>query len=189
MQPEIARSRSHSGLNTKNPHSCSLELWLATNKHIQFHASSISADGGKLPCNCYCIILNGSIFFECTAWANYSTDIASKTRARWSPHAGKFWALIIFVLQHLSRRLACLKDKVYGGPFIYSWVLMQDAAAWLEYFESKALEQQEAARNGTPKPDASIASKGHLRYFCGLILFPLAQCLSCINVYALLGCI
>ncbi|KAI3463425.1 hypothetical protein Pfo_020088 [Paulownia fortunei] len=38
----------------------------------------------------------------------------------------------------------------------------QDAAAWLEYFESKALKQQEAARNGTPKPDASIASKGHL---------------------------
>ncbi|PIA31853.1 hypothetical protein AQUCO_04800033v1 [Aquilegia coerulea] len=38
----------------------------------------------------------------------------------------------------------------------------QDAAAWLEYFESKAIEQQEAARNGTPKPDASIASKGHL---------------------------
>ncbi|KAF2323173.1 hypothetical protein GH714_033826 [Hevea brasiliensis] len=36
------------------------------------------------------------------------------------------------------------------------------AAAWLEYFESKALEQQEAARNGTPKPDASIASKGQL---------------------------
>lgn len=39
----------------------------------------------------------------------------------------------------------------------------QDAAAWLEYFESKALEQQEAARNGTPKLEASIASKGHLR--------------------------
>ncbi|KAI4355771.1 hypothetical protein L6164_004511 [Bauhinia variegata] len=38
----------------------------------------------------------------------------------------------------------------------------QDAAAWLEYFESKAIEQQEAARHGTPKPDASIASKGHL---------------------------
>ncbi|KAL7600744.1 hypothetical protein Lser_V15G23750 [Lactuca serriola] len=38
----------------------------------------------------------------------------------------------------------------------------QDAAAWLEYFESKALEQQEAARHGTPKPDASISSKGHL---------------------------
>nr|GEY07029.1 hypothetical protein [Tanacetum cinerariifolium] len=37
-----------------------------------------------------------------------------------------------------------------------------DVAAWLEYFESKALEQQEAARNGTPKPDASISSKGHL---------------------------
>jgi hypothetical protein len=41
---------------------------------------------------------------------------------------------------------------------------MQDAAAWLEYFESKALEQQEAARRGMPKPDSSIASKGHLRY-------------------------
>lgn len=41
--------------------------------------------------------------------------------------------------------------------------MMQDAAAWLEYFESKAFEQQEAARNGTRKPDASIASKGHLR--------------------------
>jgi protein TIF31 len=39
---------------------------------------------------------------------------------------------------------------------------LQDAAAWLEYFDSKAVEQQEAARNGTPKPDASIASKGHL---------------------------
>ncbi|KAF2559513.1 hypothetical protein F2Q68_00013460, partial [Brassica cretica] len=38
----------------------------------------------------------------------------------------------------------------------------QDAAAWLEYFESRAIEQQEAARNGIPKPDASIASKGHL---------------------------
>lgn len=38
----------------------------------------------------------------------------------------------------------------------------QDAAAWLEYFESKVLEQQEAARLGIPKPDASIASKGHL---------------------------
>ncbi|CAN6449876.1 unnamed protein product [Victoria cruziana] len=38
----------------------------------------------------------------------------------------------------------------------------QDAAAWLEYFESKNIEQQEAARNGTPKPDATIASKGHL---------------------------
>ncbi|CAN8293312.1 unnamed protein product [Cochlearia groenlandica] len=38
----------------------------------------------------------------------------------------------------------------------------QDAAAWLEYFESRAIEQQEAARNGIPKLDASIASKGHL---------------------------
>ncbi|XP_038989066.1 protein TSS isoform X2 [Phoenix dactylifera] len=38
----------------------------------------------------------------------------------------------------------------------------KDAAAWLEYFESKALEQQEASRRGIPMPDASIASKGHL---------------------------
>ena len=44
------------------------------------------------------------------------------------------------------------------------YFLRQDAAAWLEYFESKALEQQEAARRGMPKPDSSIASKGHLRY-------------------------
>lgn len=46
----------------------------------------------------------------------------------------------------------------------YTLSLLQDAAAWLEYFESKALEQQEAARRGMPKPDSSIASKGHLRY-------------------------
>ena len=44
-------------------------------------------------------------------------------------------------------------------------MFLQDAAAWLEYFESKALEQQEAVRNGTPKPDASISSKGHLRWY------------------------
>jgi len=44
------------------------------------------------------------------------------------------------------------------------YFLRQDAAAWLEYFESKALEQQEASRRGMPKPDSSIASKGHLRY-------------------------
>ena len=48
--------------------------------------------------------------------------------------------------------------------FVVFFFVLQDAAAWLEYFESKDLEQQEAARNGTPKPDASIASKGHLRY-------------------------
>jgi hypothetical protein len=43
--------------------------------------------------------------------------------------------------------------------------IFQDAAAWLEYFDSKAIEQQEAARTGAPKPDPSIASKGHLRYY------------------------
>jgi hypothetical protein len=43
--------------------------------------------------------------------------------------------------------------------------MFQDAAAWLEYFDSKAIEQQEAARTGALKPDPSIASKGHLRYY------------------------
>ncbi len=43
--------------------------------------------------------------------------------------------------------------------------IFHDAAAWLEYFDSKAIEQQEAARTGAPKPDPSIASKGHLRYY------------------------
>ncbi|AES75622.1 hypothetical protein MTR_6g052190 [Medicago truncatula] len=38
----------------------------------------------------------------------------------------------------------------------------QDAAACLEYFESKAFEQQEAARKGTRKPDAPISRKGPL---------------------------
>jgi hypothetical protein len=33
---------------------------------------------------------------------------------------------------------------------------MQDAAAWLEYFESKVFEQQEVVWNGTQKPDASV---------------------------------
>ena len=62
-------------------------------------------------------------------------------------------------IDQLSRTLKLCKRNVE-----VLCVVMQDAAAWLEYFESKALEQQEAARNGTPKPDASIASKGHLRY-------------------------
>ncbi|XP_044485664.1 protein TSS-like [Mangifera indica] len=60
-------------------------------------------------------------------------------------------------VQHEQTTLRILQTKL--GP---EDLRTQDAAAWLEYFESKALEQQEAARNGTPKPDASIASKGHL---------------------------
>eukprot|EP00250_Pteridium_aquilinum_P021343 c25094_g1_i1 orf=761-6940(-) len=60
-------------------------------------------------------------------------------------------------VQHEQTTLQILQAKL--GP---DDLRTQDAAAWLEYFESKALEQQEAARNGTPKPDASIASKGHL---------------------------
>lgn len=60
-------------------------------------------------------------------------------------------------VQHEQTTLNILKVKL-GEEDLRT----QDAAAWLEYFESKALEQQEAARNGTPKPDALISSKGHL---------------------------
>uniref|UniRef100_A0A2P2ME31 CLU central domain-containing protein n=1 Tax=Rhizophora mucronata TaxID=61149 RepID=A0A2P2ME31_RHIMU len=60
-------------------------------------------------------------------------------------------------VQHEQTTLKILRAKL--GP---DDLRTQDAAAWLEYFESKAFEQQEAARNGTKKPDASIASKGHL---------------------------
>ncbi|CAL9081594.1 unnamed protein product [Musa textilis] len=60
-------------------------------------------------------------------------------------------------VQHEQTTLQILRAKL--GP---DDLRTQDAAAWLEYFESKATEQQEAARNGTRKPDASIASKGHL---------------------------
>ncbi|KAL5547598.1 hypothetical protein UlMin_002829 [Ulmus minor] len=60
-------------------------------------------------------------------------------------------------VQHEQTTLQILQAKL-GSEDLRT----QDAAAWLEYFESKAMEQQEAARNGTPKPDASISSKGHL---------------------------
>ncbi|XAR62965.1 hypothetical protein NMG60_11022724 [Bertholletia excelsa] len=60
-------------------------------------------------------------------------------------------------VQHEQTTLHILRAKL--GP---DDLRTQDAAAWLEYFESKAFEQQDAARNGTRKPDASIASKGHL---------------------------
>ncbi|KAK2994489.1 hypothetical protein RJ640_021294 [Escallonia rubra] len=68
-------------------------------------------------------------------------------------------------VQHEQTTLQILQAKL-GAEDLRT----QDAAAWLEYFESKALEQQEAVRNGTPRPDASIASKGHLSYF-NLTLF------------------
>ncbi|KAJ4818284.1 Tetratricopeptide repeat (TPR)-like superfamily protein [Rhynchospora pubera] len=60
-------------------------------------------------------------------------------------------------VQHEQTTLQILRAKL--GP---DDLRTQDAAAWLEYFESKVIEQQEAARNGGKKPDASIASKGHL---------------------------
>uniref|UniRef100_A0A803LE96 Clu domain-containing protein n=1 Tax=Chenopodium quinoa TaxID=63459 RepID=A0A803LE96_CHEQI len=61
-------------------------------------------------------------------------------------------------VQHEQTTLKILQAKL-GAEDLRT----QDAAAWLEYFESKVIEQQELARTGTPKPDASIASKGHLR--------------------------
>ena len=74
---------------------------------------------------------------------------------------------MIFALRY-NLSLHIEARRVYSYPWdvmltYVSCAQKQDAAAWLEYFESKAMEQQEAARNGTPKPDASIASKGHLR--------------------------
>lgn len=60
-------------------------------------------------------------------------------------------------VQHEQTTLQILQAKL-GSEDLRT----QDAAAWFDYFESKALEQQEAARKGIPKPDASIASKGHL---------------------------
>ncbi|MQM15558.1 hypothetical protein Taro_048505 [Colocasia esculenta] len=64
-------------------------------------------------------------------------------------------------VQHEQTTLRILRAKL-GPDDLRTQVVLKDAAAWLEYFESKAIEQQEAARNGTRKPDASIASKGHL---------------------------
>ncbi|XP_062226922.1 protein REDUCED CHLOROPLAST COVERAGE 3-like [Phragmites australis] len=60
-------------------------------------------------------------------------------------------------VQHEQTTLQILQEKLGQDD-----LRTQDAAAWLEYFESKALEQQEATRRGMPKPDSSIASKGHL---------------------------
>ncbi|PWZ43715.1 Protein TSS [Zea mays] len=72
-------------------------------------------------------------------------------------------------VQHEQTTLQILQEKLGQDD-----LRTQDAAAWLEYFESKALEQQEAARRGMPKPDSSIASKGHLRV--GTIIFVLGVC-------------
>ncbi|CAN4098414.1 unnamed protein product [Withania somnifera] len=60
-------------------------------------------------------------------------------------------------VQHEQTTLQILQAKLGADD-----LRTQDAATWLEYFESKALEQQEAARTGAPRLDASIASKGHL---------------------------
>jgi len=74
--------------------------------------------------------------------------------------------ILIRLIVHLVSSPLLVSQKIstvfHNLKFFYK--MSQDAAAWLEYFESKAIEQQEAARNGTQKPDTSIASKGHLRY-------------------------
>jgi hypothetical protein len=41
----------------------------------------------------------------------------------------------------------------------------------LEYLDSKAIEQQKGASNGTQKPDVSITIKGHLKYFPSSFLY------------------
>ncbi|KAE8818752.1 Vacuolar-sorting receptor 6 [Hordeum vulgare] len=50
-------------------------------------------------------------------------------------------------VQHEKTTLRILQSKL-GSEDLRT----QDSAVWLEYFESKALEQQEVAHNGTPKP-------------------------------------
>lgn len=78
----------------------------------------------------------------------------------------KFAAVLISGMRCRNSRQDRSTNHFGFGAFgltLGSAVDIQDAAAWLEYFDSKALEQQEAARMGMPKPDASIASKGHLR--------------------------
>ncbi|KAI5435778.1 hypothetical protein KIW84_022268 [Lathyrus oleraceus] len=58
-------------------------------------------------------------------------------------------------VQHEQTTLQILKAKL--GP---DDLRIQDAAAWLEYFESKAVEKQEAARNGR---DAAAKRRNQVR--------------------------
>ena len=54
--------------------------------------------------------------------------------------------------------LGVLQEKKLGPDDVRTL----DAQAWLEYFESKAIEQAEAQQLGRPLPDKNVASKGHL---------------------------
>ncbi|KAI4302356.1 hypothetical protein MLD38_038111 [Melastoma candidum] len=54
-------------------------------------------------------------------------------------------------------------DEMLERNECHDMILLGMQQLGLSTFESKAFEQQEAARNGTKKPNASIASKGHLR--------------------------
>jgi len=60
-------------------------------------------------------------------------------------------------MQHEQTTLDILERKL--GP---DDLRTQDAAAWLEYFDLKAAEAQEASKSGNVKPDCNIACKGHL---------------------------
>jgi protein TIF31 len=60
-------------------------------------------------------------------------------------------------VQHEQTTLDILEQKL--GP---DDLRTQDAAAWLEYFDLKAVEAQEALKSGNSKPDCNIACKGHL---------------------------
>ncbi|KAG1326475.1 putative protein TSS [Cocos nucifera] len=103
----------------------------------------------------------GRVIDKPKCWADYSDGEAEIVETAASYHAIAIALSLMeaysLSVQHEQTTLRILQAKL-GSEDLRT----QDAAAWLEYFESKALEQQEAARNGTPKPDASIASKGHL---------------------------
>lgn len=123
--------------------------------------ASYLTDCRKLSCDCHCSFTDGCLLPQRATWENYVADTSSQTRIRGSPNSGSFH---FWILMHIAH---CMVD-LHLMQFYASKFLIQDAAAWLEYFETKALEQLEATRNGTPKPDASIASKGHLRYWDGI---------------------
>lgn len=47
-------------------------------------------DGCKLSCHCHCSFIDGSIFFKCSTWANYTQDTPSKTWTGWPSYSGKY---------------------------------------------------------------------------------------------------
>lgn len=131
-------------------------IWSRDSVNMNFHAFLWTTDCCELSCHSHSPLNDGCILLECSAWTDHLTDTSGETRTRWPSNSG------FFSLQNMQWRVQILLCSL--GLLDMIIFLLQDAAAWLEYFESKALEQQEAARRGIPKPDSSIASKGHLRY-------------------------